>query len=114
MSEVNPMTDLGVYTYKEVFEPTSEDLQVPLRYQRKKKEFHDSYLLQKYPPGIHEVTGDKSIIKYFDIFSNAYIHYIEYINVLNNYFDMNGKLQQEVKKQYNQYKNARIIKDKCY
>ena len=114
MSEVNPMTDLGVYTYKEVFEPTSEELQTPLLYQRKKEKFHHTYLLQKYSPGIHEVTGDNSIIKYFDIFSNAYIDYVEYINVLNNYFDMNGKLQQEVKKKYNQYMNPRIIKDKCY
>ena len=36
MSEVNPMTDLGVYIYTEVFKPTKEELETSLRYQRKK------------------------------------------------------------------------------
>ena len=37
MSEVNPMTDLGVYTYTEVFEASKQS---QVHYQTKKKEFH--------------------------------------------------------------------------
>ena len=71
------MTDLGVYTYTRVFEPTKRELAQPIQYLKKKKEFHELYLLETYPPGIHRVTGDKSVIKYFDIFSNADIDYFE-------------------------------------
>ena len=112
MSEVNPMTDLGVYTYKEVFEPTSEDLETPLRYQRKKEKFHHTYLLQKYSPGIHEVTGDNSIIKYFDIFSNAYIDVL--IENENRHINSNGEIDYDQKIKYDSYKNARIYREKSY
>ena len=55
-----------------MFEPTKEELETPIQYETKKKEFHKLYVFETYPPGIHRVTGDKSIIKHFDIFSNAY------------------------------------------
>ena len=109
MSEVNPMTDLGVYTYTEVFE-TSQQSQV--HYQTKKKEFHESYLLGKYPPGIHEVTGEKSIIKYFDIFSNADIDVL--IENENRHINSNGEIDYDQKRKYDTYKNSRIYREKSY
>ena len=103
LSEVNPMIDLGVYTYTEVFKATKES---QVDYQTKKKEFHKFFLLETYPPGIHEVTGEKSIIKNFDIFLNAYIDVITENE--NKHINSDGKIK------YDTYKNSRIYREKCY
>ena len=109
--DVDPMTDLGVYTYSEVFndkiEYEVEETEVingkevvrrikkkedPFDYLKRKDEFHQKYLLKEYPPGIHKVDKKNSKIKYIDIFSNAYTKYDT--NVSKN--------------------NGRVIDDKCY
>ena len=109
--DVDPMTDLGVYTYSEVFndkiEYEVEETEVingkevvrrikkkedPFDYLKRKDEFHQKYLLKEYPPGIHKVDKKNSKIKYIDIFSNAYTQY-------------DSKTPKH---------NGRVIDDKCY
>ena len=111
--DVDPMTDLGVYTYSEVFNDQLQEYEVeetevingeevvrkikkkenPFHYLKRKDEFHQKYLLKEYPPGIHKVDKKNSKIKYIDIFSNAYTQY-------------------DTDKPYKN--NGRVIDDKCY
>ena len=108
---VDPMTDLGVYTYSDVFDEQLDDIEVieiingeefvrkekqfetPLDFEMRKKEFHQKYFIEKYSPGMHKVDEKNSEIKYIDIFSKAYTTY-------------------ETDKPYEP--NGRVIDDKCY
>ena len=99
--DVDPMTDLGVYTYSDVFDSkiqefyreiidennvvhTVKDYETRINYLARKKKFHEDYLIKPYSPGIHKVDKKNSEIKYIDVFSNAYTNYQKEKHYKNN------------------------------
>ena len=97
MPEFNPMTDVGIYTYKNIFIPDNSRLNVGN--QQHKAIFREENFLATYPPGIHRVEKNANNIKYFETFSSVDID-VSYTP--KGYPDHSDLI------------NKRVYKDKCY
>ena len=97
MPEFNPMTDVGIYTYKNMFIP--DDSKLNIGNQQHKAIFKEENFLATYPPGIHRVEKNANNIKYFETFSSVDID-VSYTP--KGYPDHSDLI------------NKRVYKDKCY
>ena len=109
----NPMTDIGIYTYKNVFVQVTEH---SIQIQDQKTLFRNDNMLATYPPGVHQIDVGTNLsnIKYFETFSKLELDVPT--------IDIDGTEEEQNEENYkpktvhdeSKLQNKRIYRDKCY